>query len=88
MAPAVAADGRSGEEIYKATCVTCHAAGIANAPKFGDAAAWGPRIDKGMDTLYTSVINGLNAMPPKGMCMDCSEDELKTAVDYMVEKSK
>lgn len=80
--------GRSGEEIYNASCFTCHAAGVAGAPKLGDVAAWAPRIAKGMDTLYTNAINGINAMPPKGLCMDCSDDEIKATVDYMVEKSK
>lgn len=79
---------RSGEVIYSKACTTCHAAGIAGAPKLGDAAAWAPRIEKGMDVLYTSAIKGLNGMPAKGMCFDCSDDELKASVDYMVEKSK
>jgi cytochrome c5 len=89
-APAVAAGGaaRSGEDIYKASCFSCHGTGAAGAPKFGDAAAWGPRIAKGTDTLYTHAISGFNAMPAKGLCMDCSEDEVKSAVDYMVEGSK
>ncbi|WP_323845948.1 cytochrome c5 family protein [Microbulbifer magnicolonia] len=87
-APAAGGAARSGEDIYKASCSTCHATGAAGAPKFGDAGAWGPRIGKGMDTLYTHAINGFNAMPAKGLCMDCSEDEVKAAVDYMVEGSK
>lgn len=82
------AGARSGEDIYKTSCVTCHAAGVAGAPKLGDTADWELRIEKGMDVLYASVIEGVNAMPPKGMCMDCSEEELKTAVGYMVEASK
>ncbi len=84
-----AADGpRSGEDVYKKACTTCHAAGIAGAPKLGDVAAWAPRIEKGIDVLYTSAIKGLNGMPAKGMCFDCSDDELKASVDYMVENSK
>lgn len=79
---------RTGEAIYNKACGTCHAAGIAGAPKLGDTAAWAPRIGKGMDVLYTSAIKGLNGMPAKGMCFDCSDDELKATVDYMVEKSK
>ncbi|WKD49648.1 c-type cytochrome [Microbulbifer spongiae] len=82
------AAGRSGEQIYNASCFTCHAAGVAGAPKLGDVAAWAPRIAKGMETLYSNAINGINAMPPKGLCMDCSDDEIKATVDYMVEKSK
>lgn len=79
---------RSGEDVYNATCHTCHATGAAGAPKLGDAGAWGPRIGKGMDTLYTHAIGGFNAMPAKGLCMDCSDDEVKAAVDYMTENSK
>ncbi|WP_444943319.1 c-type cytochrome [Microbulbifer sp. ZKSA006] len=79
---------RSGEDIYNASCQTCHALGVAGAPKFGDAAAWAPRIAQGMDTLYSHAINGFNAMPAKGLCMDCSDDEVKAAVDYMADNSK
>ncbi len=86
----VASDGgsRSGEAVYNKACTTCHAAGIAGAPKLGDVAAWAPRIEKGMDAMYESAINGLNGMPAKGMCFDCSDDELKATVDYIVNKSK
>jgi len=83
------ADGpRSGEAVYAKACTTCHAAGIAGAPKLGDVAAWAPRIEKGMDVLYASSISGFNGMPAKGMCFDCSDEELKATVDYMVENSK
>ncbi|MCV6615337.1 MAG: c-type cytochrome [Cellvibrionaceae bacterium] len=89
-APAAAASGpRAGADIYNSACMACHTTGASGAPKIGDAAAWGPRVAKGMDVLYNSAINGLNAvMPAKGMCMDCSDDELKATVDYMVENSK
>lgn len=85
---AVASAPRSGEEVYNGSCVTCHGAGVAGAPKFGDAAAWGPRIAQGADTLYTHALNGFNAMPAKGLCMTCSDDEVKAAVDYMANNSK
>jgi cytochrome c5 len=80
---AAAADG---EQIYKASCHACHAAGVAGAPKLGDKEAWAPRIAKGNDALLSSVKNGLNAMPPKGACMTCSDDDLGAAVQYMVEQ--
>lgn len=83
-----AAAPRSGEEIHNNACAACHASGAAGAPITGDAAAWAPRIDKGMDTLVKHAWEGFNAMPAKGMCMDCSEDEIRAAVEYMVEKSK
>ncbi len=79
---------RSGEEVYNGTCTTCHASGAAGAPITGSAEQWADRIGKGMDTLYTSAISGINGMPPKGLCFDCSDAELKAAVDYMVESSK
>ena len=83
-----AAAPKSGEQIYQANCVACHGTGVAGAPKLGDAAAWAPRIAKGMDALLKSATNGLNAMPPKGLCMACSEDDLKGTIQYMVSKSQ
>ena len=82
-------DSNGAESNYKKTCATCHAAGIAGAPKFADAAQWESRIAKGMDTLYTSSINGMPpGMPAKGMCFSCSDDDLKAIVDYMVEAAR
>lgn len=68
---------------YDKSCKVCHANGAANAPKTGDAAAWEPRMAKGMDALVLSVNKGLNAMPPKGMCFDCSDDDYKALIEYM-----
>ncbi len=85
---AVVAQPKSGEQVYNGNCVACHGTGVAGAPKFGDAAAWAPRIAKGMDALLVSATNGLNAMPPKGLCMACSADELRGAIEYMVSHSK
>ena len=88
-APVVVASGpRSGEDIYGKSCIACHASGAAGAPKLGDVASWAPRIGQGVDTLYTHAIQGFNGMPAKGLCMDCSEDEIKVTVDYMVSKSQ
>jgi len=80
------AAARDGQTIYKTACFACHDAGVAGAPKLGDAAAWAPRIAKGNDALYSSLQNGLNAMPPKGTCMNCSDDELQAVLDYMIEQ--
>lgn len=88
VASASSSEPRSGEAVYNASCTNCHAAGIAGAPKTGDAGAWGERVGKGMDTLYTNAINGVGGMPAKGLCFDCSDDEIKVAVDYMVDLSK
>lgn len=93
-APAVATAGgssgepRGAEQIYNTACMACHASGAAGAPILGDTAAWKPRLAKGEDALWNSLMNGLNAMPAKGMCMDCSEDELKNVLDYMIAKAK
>jgi len=73
-----------GQKIYQSSCQACHATGAAGAPKLGDKDAWAPRIAKGNDALLSSVKNGLKAMPPKGTCMSCSEDELRAAMEYMV----
>lgn len=88
LTPAAAMAERSGEEIYNTKCAVCHVAGIAGAPKFGDAAAWAPRAEKGMDALLATAITGINAMPPKGTCMDCTDGELKSAIQYMLDAAK
>lgn len=80
----VASGPLNGEQVYTKFCVACHATGALNAPKFGDAAAWGPRKAQGTDTLYLHSINGLNQMPAKGTCATCSDDEIKAAVDHML----
>lgn len=82
-APVAAAGPRSGEDVYNAACTACHGAGILGAPKNGDAAAWDERLAKGMDATLANAINGLNAMPPKGNCMDCSDDEILAAIKFM-----
>lgn len=77
-----------GKATYETTCSVCHATGVANAPKFGDKAAWKDRIAKGMDTLYTHALKGFNAMPPKGGNMALSDADVKAAVNYMVSQAK
>ncbi|MCG6900617.1 MAG: cytochrome c5 family protein [Gammaproteobacteria bacterium] len=77
-----------GQQIYQASCQACHATGAAGAPKLGDKEAWAPRIATGMDALLSSAINGKNAMPPKGACMSCSDEDLKAAIEYMVSQSQ
>ncbi|MBE0624117.1 MAG: cytochrome c5 family protein [Burkholderiales bacterium] len=74
---------RSGEEIYKSVCSACHASGAAGAPKFGDQAAWAARVNLDMKTLLASVIQGKNAMPPRGGGADLSDFELERAVVYI-----
>lgn len=89
VASAAAGEPRSGEQVYSTKCFTCHATGAAGAPKVGDASAWAPRLEaRGVDGLYDHAIHGFNAMPAKGLCMDCSDDEIKHAVDHMLANSK
>jgi cytochrome c5 len=85
-APVAVAAG-AGEALYKQSCAMCHATGVANAPKFGDKAAWAPRIKQGMDTLVASAVNGKGAMPPKGGS-NASPAEVRAAVEYLVNASK
>lgn len=84
-----AAGGFDAKGTYDKTCATCHAVGVAGAPKLGDVAGWEPRLAKGMDALYDSGINGLApGMPAKGMCFTCSDDDIRSLVDYMVDSVK
>ncbi|WP_435980014.1 c-type cytochrome [Psychrobacter sp. DM4] len=84
-AASASADGgpRDGAAVYSAVCQTCHASGLLGSPMLGDAGAWGPRIAKGADTLYTHAIQGFNAMPAKGGA-DIPDEEVQNAVDYMI----
>ena len=80
----------AGKKTYDTVCFVCHMAGVSNAPKLGDKAAWEPRIAKGMDALVQSSINGISgtAMPPRGTCAACSDDDLKAAVEYMISQAQ
>lgn len=80
----VVLDANAGEERYKTSCSVCHAAGIAGAPKYRNAADWKPRMVAGMDGLLKVAIQGKGGMPPKGTCMQCSDAELKAAIEYML----
>ncbi len=88
LTPAAAMAERSGADVYNTKCTVCHATGAAGAPKLGDAAAWAPRAAIGVDALVASATKGKGAMPPKGLCMDCSAGELKAAVQHMLDNSK
>ena len=81
-------DGFEVERVYMQSCWACHNSGAAGAPKVGTAADWAPRIEKGMDTLVKNAIDGINAMPAKGLCFTCTDDDLRDLVQYMVDSSK
>jgi cytochrome c5 len=86
---AASAGGSSeGKAVYDQTCHVCHATGLAGSPKFGDKAAWAPRIATGMPALYNAALHGLNAMPPKGGNTALSDAQVQAAVDYMVAAAK
>ena len=89
-APAAAAPATNdvGEKLYKQACAACHVAGVAGAPKFGDKAAWAPRIATGMDALVAAVISGKGIMPAKGGAAGASDADLRAATQYMVDAAK
>ena len=87
-APAkVAVAANNGEALYKQVCTACHAQSVAGSPKFGDKAAWAPRIKTGVDALTASVIKGKGAMPAKGGSA-ASEADIRATVEYMVNAAK
>lgn len=86
-AAAAPADGKpaasDGKAIYDASCKACHEAGVANAPKTGDKAAWGPRMGQGIAALVASASKGKGGMPPKGGNPSLSDADLKAAIEFM-----
>ena len=77
---------RTGEDIYKSSCAACHSSGVLGAPKNQNAGDWGPRLaEKGKKGLWRNAIKGINAMPPMGVCGNCSEDDIMAAINYMIE---
>jgi cytochrome c5 len=89
-APA-AASADAGKKLFESTCQACHGSGVAGAPKFGDKAAWAPRLKQGKATLYEHALKGFQGksgvMPPKGGS-SASDEEVKAAVDYMAAAAK
>ena len=82
---AASGGGMSPDDVIAKHCTACHSIGLLEAPKIGDTAAWKARADKegGLDGLLAKAITGLNAMPPKGTCGECSDAELKAAIKKM-----
>jgi cytochrome c5 len=88
-AAAAPAGGKAdGKKVYDTACAACHAAGVAGAPKFGDKAAWAPRLKTGADALYASALKGKAAMPAKGGNASLADADVKAAVDYMAAAAK
>ncbi|WP_354682701.1 c-type cytochrome [Cupriavidus necator] len=85
-APA-AASAEVGKKVYEQVCAACHAAGVAGAPKFGDKAAWAPRLKEGMDTVHNFALKGKGVMPPKGGYAGPDADVI-AASDYMANAAK
>ena len=86
-APTAAAGARSGEAIVKATCSACHAAGVAGAPKVGDAQAWAPRLKDGLKGMLAIALKGKGAMPPRGGDTSLTDDEVARAIVFMANQS-
>lgn len=85
-AAAPAAD--TGKKLFEAVCTSCHTAGVLGAPKFGDKAAWAPRIQQGVATLYDHALKGYKSMPAKGGVATTPDADVKAAVDYMMSAAK
>jgi cytochrome c5 len=88
MVFATGAWANAAPEKYQSTCFACHSTGAAGAPKTGDAAAWEPRMAKGMDVLVGTVKKGMNAMPPTGLCGNCSDEEYEALIEFMAAPAK
>ena len=79
----------NAEQKYMASCFACHSTGAAGAPKVGAGmiSEWESRLEKGLDAIVANAINGVNAMPAKGLCFDCNEDDIRALVEYMLKTS-
>lgn len=78
----------AGQDTYEHFCITCHQDGVAGAPKFRDNKDWAPRLSgRTIDDLVASAVKGLNTMPPQGTCTECSEEDIRAAITYMLPKS-
>ena len=76
---------RSGEEIYNSKCAGCHTSGVMGAPKYASLEDWASRVDLGLEKLTLSAIAGKGGMPAKGTCMDCTDNDIKITVQYMLD---
>jgi len=83
-------EGFDPEARYMAACFACHSTGAAGAPRVspGNAEEWEPRLEKGIDAIVENTVNGMGTMPPKGLCFDCTPEDLRAIVEYMIESSR
>ena len=90
LSPAIAAD--DGATVFENKCASCHSGGFAGwwrkAPDVNDQEVWAPLAAKGSEALTFATINGVGEMPPRGRCETCSDEEIRAAVDYMIEQAK
>jgi len=75
------------ETTYRRFCYSCHTSGAAGAPRLGDPEAWAPRVAQGWETLFDHTLNGLRGMPPRGLCRQCSDEELDAVLRWMLAQS-
>ena len=82
-------EGFNAQQKYMASCFACHSTGAAGAPKVGAgmSAEREPRLEKGIDAVVQNAINGINTMPAKGLCFDCTDEDLRAIVEYMIDSS-
>lgn len=82
-------EGFNPEQKYMASCFACHSTGAAGAPIVGAgmSAEWEPRLEKGLDSVVQNAINGVNTMPAKGLCFDCTDEDIRAIVEYMIDSS-
>ena len=85
---AALSDGFNAEQTYMQSCFACHNSGAGGAPKLDNPEDWSSRMDKGMEAVMANVINGINAMPAKGLCFNCTDDDLQAIVQYMYDSSQ
>jgi len=83
-----AAAPRTAKVIVETYCIACHGAGMPGAAKIGDKEAWAAKLEKGKEQVMANAIAGINAMPPRGLCMDCTDDELWSSIEYMANYEK
>lgn len=76
-----------GQKVYQTYCSACHGYGVAGAPKTGDKSAWEKRMTQGWDTIMSHAIGGYKGMPAKGNCLTCSDEDIRTSIEYILSQS-